>query len=104
MLPSPSTPWNPATMTTVPAPRSLRSGSTLMSRMRALVNALSVSARTDRESQRAERDGRVGPAEAEGVGQRGADRHAACRVGNEIEVAARILMEQVCGGRRDLVP
>src|SRR5437667_6713162 len=57
-----------------------------------------------RESQRAERDSRVGPAEAEGVGQRGADRHAACRVGNEIEIAARILVEQVCRGRRYLVP
>src|SRR5262249_49357920 len=50
-----------------------------------------------------ERDRRVGAAEAEGIRQRRANGHLARRVGNEIQVAARILPEQVRGGRRDLV-
>src|SRR6266568_9452144 len=59
--------------------------------------------RSDRASQRAKRDGRVGAAETEGVRERRADGHLARGVGNEVEVAAWILLEQVHGWRRDLV-
>src|SRR5207237_5432180 len=56
-----------------------------------------------RDSQRAERECRVGAAEAEGVGQRGTDRHPARRIGHEVEIAARILLEQVRRRWRDLI-
>src|SRR5208283_1940224 len=58
---------------------------------------------SDPASQPAEGEGRVGPAEAERIGQRGANRHGPRRVGNEIEIAARILEEQVRGGRCHLI-
>src|SRR3569832_43718 len=46
MLPCSSTPWNPATTTTRPAARSLRTACSSISRMRALLKALSVRIRT----------------------------------------------------------
>src|SRR5690348_1282258 len=54
-------------------------------------------------SHRAERDGRVGAAEAEGVGKRRADRHAARSIGYEVEIALRVLPKQVRRRRRDLI-
>src|SRR5512143_4120747 len=51
----------------------------------------------------AEGERRVGAAEAERVGERAADRHRTGGQRHEIEVALRILVEQVRRGRRDLV-
>src|SRR5205085_5970569 len=56
-----------------------------------------------RGSHRAERECRVGAAEAERVGKRAADPHAPRGIGDEVEIALRVLLEQVRGGRRDLV-
>src|SRR5215467_9914799 len=54
-------------------------------------------------SDRAKGERCVGPAEAEGVGKRGADSHLARRVGNKIKVAFWVAMEKVRRRRRDLV-
>src|SRR5215472_17593036 len=51
----------------------------------------------------AKRDRRVGAAEAKGIGQRRADLHLARLDGHEVEVAQRILLEEVRGRRRDLI-
>src|SRR5215470_2567314 len=54
-------------------------------------------------SELAERDGRVGPAEAEGIGQCSANLHPTRRVRHEVEIAARILLEQVRCRQCDLI-
>src|SRR6266581_3103307 len=45
----------------------------------------------------------VGPSEPKGVRQGGAQRHAPRRVGHVIEIASRVLMEQVGGRGRYLI-
>src|SRR2546423_1432685 len=56
-----------------------------------------------RGSDRAERERRVGAAEAERVRQCGADAHAPRGIRDEVEIALRVLLEQVRRGRRGLV-
>src|SRR6516225_7888799 len=51
----------------------------------------------------AKSDRRVGAAEAEGVGQRRADLHLARRVGHKVEIALRVLLEEIRGRRCDLI-
>src|SRR5205085_5498697 len=54
-------------------------------------------------SDRAEGERGVRPAEAEGIRQRRADGHFARSVRHEIQVALRVLLEQIRRGRRDLI-
>src|SRR4051794_38672869 len=54
-------------------------------------------------SHRAKHERRVRAAESEGVRERDADGHPACDVRHEIEIALRILPEEIRGRRRDLV-
>src|ERR1700687_2486082 len=55
------------------------------------------------QSERTKRQGGIGAAEAEGIGQRGADLHVARDVWNKIEIAFGIAMEKVRRRRRDLI-
>src|SRR6187455_1528050 len=54
-------------------------------------------------SEATERKRRVRAAEAEGIGQRRADRHVARDAWHEVQVAARILLEEIRRRRRNLV-
>src|SRR5471030_2655204 len=55
------------------------------------------------QSERTKRQRSVGAAEAEGIGQGGANFHIARGIRNEIEVALGIAIEQIRRGRRDLI-
>src|ERR1700676_2744222 len=55
------------------------------------------------ESERTKSQCGIGAAEAEGIGQRGADCHIARDVWNKIEIAFGIAMKKVRRRRRDLI-
>src|SRR5487761_2679060 len=59
--------------------------------------------RTPSCAERTEHERRVGPAEAERIRKRRADRHRSSGMRNEIEVAPGIGIDEIRGRRRDLV-